>query len=127
MLTREQKYAAQIYEQVKNVKEKQSEYRSIAEKLPVLIRTAGLTHALHFASSRKDNYAARRLVGDLAVVLKHDDLNDLLEASRTAELGEYMQLTQQALAALQWYKRFAQSLLSDETTKTDKKGAGEKA
>lgn len=116
MLTREQKYAAKIYEQVKGVKENQSEYRSMAEKLPVLIRTAGLTHALHFAETRSD--AAQTLIAHLAEVLRHDDL---LEASRTAELGKYMQLTQQALAALQWYKRFAQSLLKDKSaTQTTK-------
>jgi len=109
MLTREQEYAAAIYQQVKDVKENQSEYRSMAEKLPILIRTAGLTHALHFADSR--SAATQTLIKHLAKVLKHED--DLLEASRKAQLGEYMQLTQQALAALQWYKRFAQSLLKE--------------
>lgn len=116
MLTREQEYAAKIYEQVRGVKENQSEYRAMAEKLPVLIRTAGLTHALHFADTRGD--AAHKLVKHLADVLHR---GDLLDASRKAELGEYMQLTQQALAALQWYKRFAQSLLSDEAVKASEK------
>jgi CRISPR-associated protein Cmr5 len=122
MLTREQEYAAKIYTQVAGVEAKyQSEYRAMAEKLPVLIRTAGLAHALHFASSRSE--AAKKLVNHLAEVVKRDDI---LDASRKAELGEYMRLTQQALAALQWYKRFAQSLLSDESVNTrDKKKGGE--
>jgi CRISPR-associated protein Cmr5 len=115
MLTREQEYAAKIYEQVKGVKDNRSEYRSMAEKLPVLIRTAGLAHALHFAHDRGEG---AKLIAHLAVVLKRDNL---LEASRKVELGEYMQLTQQALAALQWYKRFAQSLLSDEAVKASGK------
>ena|SRR3982074_3598281 len=108
MLTREQEYAAKIYQQVKGVKESRSEYRSMAEKLPVLIRTSGLTHALHFAETRSP--IAQKLVRHLAEVLKQEDL---LAASRTSELGRYMQLTQQALAALQWYKRFAQLLLKE--------------
>jgi len=58
---------------------------------------------------------------DLAKTMKKDTKDALLECAREAELTEYMLLTRQALAALLWYKRFAQSLLDV----TDAQAAGD--
>jgi CRISPR-associated protein Cmr5 len=127
MLTREQEYAATIYGQVSNEIEpkpraSQKKYGSMAHKLPVLIRVAGLAQALQFVESRgKDEQ--KLLLQHLALALGFtDDEGEnvkkakakLLDKSRTSQLGSYMHLTQQALAALQWYKRFAQSVLKVE-------------
>ena len=50
----------------------------------------------------------RKLVEHLAVVVNEPDL---IGHSRTAELAEYTRVTRDVLAALVWYKRFAQSVL----------------
>ena len=49
---------------------------------------------------------------------------DLVARSREAPLPEYMRLSQQVMAALLWYKRFAQSVLEvvqgEEPTEAEK-------
>jgi CRISPR-associated protein Cmr5 len=107
MLTREQKYAETIYRQVEAVSaENREDYLNMSKKLPVLIRSAGLTQALHFAVTRKGG--SKRLVEDLATAISEENL---LEQSRTSNLNEYIHLTEKCLTALNWYKRITQSLL----------------
>jgi CRISPR-associated protein Cmr5 len=111
MLTRDQRYAKQIYEQVSQVPEaERQKYGSMAHKLPVLIRTAGLAQALAFVDSRGSD-EQKKLLDHLAVVVNEQNAQNLLARSRTAELADYMRLTRNVLAALVWYKRFAQSVL----------------
>ena len=57
MQTRSQKYAARIFKQVEELQKHhdagdQKQYGSMAHKLPVLIRTAGLSQALGFVAAR---------------------------------------------------------------------------
>lgn len=114
MLTRNQEYAAKIFEQVMRVGEEQRrKYGSLAHRLPVLIRTAGLAQALAFVDARGDT-AGKILLDDIAAILKLENKEKLLECSREAELPEYMRLTRYVLIALTWYKRFAQSVLGVE-------------
>lgn len=122
MLTRNQRYAAQIYEQVSQVPEaERQKYGSMAHKLPVLVRTAGLAQALAFVDSRGST-EQRRLLEHIAQVVNEPDL---LERSRTAELADYMRLTREVLVALVWYKRFAQSVLGVEASEEAEGGGGE--
>jgi CRISPR-associated protein Cmr5 len=126
MQTRDQRYAEKIFGQVSAFKQqhtqrsKQREYGSMAHKLPVLIRTAGLAQALAFvAASGQKKPAHQQLLEDLAQAIAHlaggqQTAAQLLEKSRTAQLGSYMRLTRDALSALLWYKRFAQSVLNVE-------------
>lgn len=118
MLTREQQYAANIFAQLSELEpqseETKKKYGSMAHKLPVLIRVGGLTQALHFVHSR-GNDDQKLLLRHLAVTLGFSDEVGLLESSRNSQLSKYMQLTQHALGALQWYKRFAQSVLRVES------------
>lgn len=112
--TRDQEYAVHAYNRVKTVKHMpeaaRDRYGSMAHKLPILIRTAGLAQALAFVNARgKDEH--KRLLDDLALTLKQQDRENLAETAMKATLSEYIYLTQQALAALLWYKRFAQSVL----------------
>jgi CRISPR-associated protein Cmr5 len=122
MQTRKQEYASSAFEQVSALKtaseaEKDPEayrkrYGSMAHKLPVLIRTAGLAQALEFVQSRgKDEH--KKLLGHLeqTVLPNRAHGESLLKRSREAQLGEYTRLTRDCLAALLWYKRFAESVL----------------
>jgi CRISPR-associated protein Cmr5 len=111
MQTREQHFAARVYKTVAAHKGQyndadRNKYGSMAHKLPVLIRSAGLAQALEFVATRPD--AQKDIYTDLEQVL---GLSDLRERSREAELAEYMWLTQETLAALLWFKRYAESVL----------------
>ncbi|MBV8857229.1 MAG: type III-B CRISPR module-associated protein Cmr5 [Acidobacteria bacterium] len=133
MLTTDQKFAVTSFEQIKaDVVSRgdgpyQKKYGSMAHKLPVLIRTAGLAQALQFVEARtkSDDAPEKKLLTHLAQALGFTDGDGmsarerLLEKSRTEGLGAYMRLTQQSLAALLWYKRFAQSVLNVEAGEDD--------
>lgn len=129
MRTREQEYAMAVFTQVTAVKTQYGEnavfckkYGAMAHKLPVLIRTAGLAQTLAFLETRKGSAETRqsnpyaRLLNDLAAVAGKAAGKTtgaaLAQYSREAPLGAYMRLTQQALAALVWYKRYAESVLN---------------
>lgn len=121
--TRDQRYAAKIFQKVEEVEKKTNKktkenktyrdaYGSMAHKLPVLIRTSGLAQALAFVEARgKDPH--HELLKHLSQVVR-DDKEDLCTQSRVADLSEYMHLTHESLAALLWFKRFAQSVLDVE-------------
>lgn len=113
MHTRDQIYAATIYNQVTKIREKEAEYKAygaMAHKLPILIRTAGLAQALEFVNSRGKD-VQKLLLTDLATTIEQKDTKTLLESVRSVPLGDYMRLTQNVMGALLWYKRFAQSIL----------------
>ncbi len=108
MQTRDQKYALDVYKRVSQVKkEDRDSYGGMAHKLPILIRTSGLAQALTYVESR-GNAAQKQLLSDLAATLHTPNLTT---TAITAQLADYMYLTQQTMAALLWYKRFAQSVL----------------
>jgi CRISPR-associated protein Cmr5 len=90
----------------------------MAHKLPILIRTAGLVQALEFVNSRSKKPVQLRLLEDLATTIGQGSNDAFLSHARSASPGEYMRLTQQAMAALLWYKRFAQSILGVDASET---------
>ena len=128
MQTRDQKYAVDILDKVSKVSKEKKEYQNIyggmSHKLPILIRTAGLAQALSFVEAKaiKVN-ALQQFLKDLSETVGKQDL---ARGSRELPLSEYIRLTQQVMAALLWYKRFAQSVLgvdaSDRDDTTSDKG-----
>ena len=121
----EQKFARTAYEQVQAYAEQHPEgskerkqYGSMAHKLPILVRQAGLVQALEFVNSRGKD-AQRSLLGDLAVAVGQDNAAALLQRSRVAELADYTFLTHRVMLALKWYKRFAQSVLKVSPTEEE--------
>jgi CRISPR-associated protein Cmr5 len=128
MQTRNQKLAVKVFQKIENLQREfpnensieRKKYGAMAHKLPVLIRTAGLAQALGFldAKSKKESEMMnKRLLGDLASTLGKSSADALLSQSRgnnNQSLGDYLRLTQETLAALLWYKRFAQSVLGVE-------------
>lgn len=107
--TRNQRYAAKIYDQVQSVPANQrTAYEGMAHKLPVLIRTAGLVQAFAFVAARGEA-ASHLLLDHLVEVVGAGNRANLLARSRTDELAKYMRLTEEVLTALLWYKRFAQA------------------
>jgi CRISPR-associated protein Cmr5 len=128
MLTRNQRYAARIFEQVSEFRDapeaQREKYGAVAHRLPVLVRTAGLAQALAFVDSRGSD-EQKKLLDHLAVVVNERDAQSLLTRSRTAELPDYMRLTRNVLAALVWFRRFAQSVLGVEAGEEAEGGSGE--
>lgn len=115
--TRSQRYATDVLTYVQSIYSKtnkgdklRNEYGSMAHKLPVLIRTAGLSQALSFVAARGQT-GAKELLEDLSKVLKEENGEALQTKVHAATLPTYMRLTQDALYALLWFKRFAQSVL----------------
>jgi CRISPR-associated protein Cmr5 len=117
MQTIDQKYSVTVYKQVLKIKEEpdSKKYGAMAHKLPILIHTAGLLQALEFVKSR-GNTIQKLLLEHLAITVSQGDAETLLKAARSGKLNEYMRLTRQVLAALLWYKRFAQSILEVDVT-----------
>ncbi|HVU69671.1 MAG TPA: type III-B CRISPR module-associated protein Cmr5 [Ktedonobacteraceae bacterium] len=131
MQTRDQQYACKIFDQVKTIAEMDpataNSYGSMAHKLPILIHTSGLMQALAFIDARhrgtKEKPAGPELLlEDLSKTVLGDDATGetLLTRARgvpndpAGSLQEYIYLTRQVLAALLWYKRYAQSILGVE-------------
>lgn len=140
MKTREQLYAGAVYKRVeafaqqsalqgdnlsKEQKKKHKTYGSMAHKLPVLIRTAGLAQAVAFVQARgkcEHNLVLTHLQEVLRETKALEPNQDLITYSRMAEIEEYIRLTNESLAALLWFKRFAQSVLHVEATDEDEEG-----
>ncbi len=114
MKTQEQKYAKLVHDQVYEIygqgDKYEKQYGSMAHKLPILVRTAGLAQALAFADTRKPK-AQKKLLAHLAQTVLNSEPRELLRQSRELPLLPYMRLTDEVTLALTWYKRFAQSVL----------------
>ncbi len=123
MQSREQEYAARVSARVDRFREQHPDekdkdrkrYGSMAHKLPILVRQAGLVQALAFVQSR-NKAPTNQLLDDLAWTVDTGNAANLLDRSRQANLAEYIYLTDQVMLALKWYKRFAQSVLKVEPT-----------
>lgn len=121
MQTLSQKYAVEAYQRVENASREndkyQKKYGTMAHKLPILIRTAGLVQALAFVAAKgAKNRAWQQYLTDVAETVQCRDSQELIQKSQTATLNEYIRLTQEVSAALLWYKRFAESILKVEAS-----------
>jgi CRISPR-associated protein Cmr5 len=114
-MTLEQQRAAMAYEHLAEVTERehQKAYGAMAQKMPALIRSAGLCQALHFVKSRGKE-PLDRLLDHLGRQLQRVDLaihdkDSLCEQARRADLARYVWLTRETLASVGWYGRLARS------------------
>jgi CRISPR type III-B/RAMP module-associated protein Cmr5 len=125
-MTLQQKRASLAFEHVQQITdvEERPLYQSMAQKLPALIRTAGLCQAIHFVKSRakegkegkegKEKIALRKLLGHLAEQLQRTDpaiteMNSFCAEVRRAEVARYIWLTRETLACVSWYSRLSRS------------------
>lgn len=125
--TRDQQLARSVFDRVGKFKTQHTrpdgtadekrlkQYGSMSHKLPVMIRSAGLAQALGFIEGKgKKESVYAQLLTDLAATIGLSPEEKLPGKSRLVPLDEYMLLTQNALAALLWFKRYAQSVLGVE-------------
>ncbi len=135
MLTRNQKFALAVYDKVVKVGDKyptekdsalkdkyqkqRNKYGAMAQKLPLLIRTAGLAQAIGFLEAKSEKASEEPnllLLKDLSEVIEVEMKLDgkFPDKCRNAEMTEYLRLTQNTLAALLWFKRYSVSVLDVE-------------
>lgn len=122
MANRDQDRAKRAWQHIQSVSEKynsdsseRKRYGATVHGLPALVRNAGLSQALHFVKSR-NKPETTKVLEHLAEQLSRVDpaiesVDKLLDVVRTAELGKYLRLTLEALACINWYKRFVQGEL----------------
>jgi CRISPR-associated protein Cmr5 len=122
MRTKNQQLAEITYKLVTTLKkegkpDQQQRYGGMAHNLPALIRSAGLCQALTFVETR-DDPGCKTLLDHIAKTVQGEQSSTekLLAAARTSELLEYIRLTREVLQALNWFKRFAQSVLETDST-----------
>lgn len=127
MPTLEQQRAATAYGHVQDIgqmeQREQKKYASIVHAMPALLRSAGLSQAIHFVASRSDP-AQRILLDHFAVQLSRVDQDifspeSLLARVRVAELVDYLRLSQEALFCADWYRRLVQGILKIEAGEAD--------
>ena len=114
-MTLEQQRAALAYRHVQDVtgEADQKVYGSMAQKLPALIRSAGLCQALHFVKSR-DKAPLDTLLNHLGEQLQRADATvtnaeSLCAQARSVDLSHYVWLTRETLASVGWYARLSRS------------------
>lgn len=117
-MTLEQKRAALAYQHVQQVTDgvQQKLYGGMAQKLPALIRGAGLCQALYFVKSRGkgSREVLLTLLDHLGEQLSRvdatiTDRESLCKKAREADLPDYVWLTRETLATVSWYGRLARS------------------
>jgi CRISPR-associated protein Cmr5 len=137
MQTRKQKLSKQIMAQINvaagledgpnGISGYKKKYGTMAHRLPILVRTAGLVQALAFVQAKRGNVGAwGDYLDDVAVLLLGEgaDGEALITASQHAPLSEYILLTRRVNEALVWYKRFAESILKVDASEQDDSQAG---
>jgi len=108
--TKQQDRAQKAYKCLSPEKKVGDEYRQFAKRFPAIVHSCGLSQAVAFAQSKdKDVY-----LDDLASVMgiskgKISGGQMLAEVSRTVDLVEYQQKTQDAIECATWIKRYAEA------------------
>lgn len=119
MATLDQERAKLAFEHIAEVKgwkePDRKKYASIVHAMPALLRSAGLSQALHFVLSRKSE-PQRAFLDHMAAQLRRANQairgrDALLGAVRSAEMTAYLRLSREALACVDWYRRFVQGEL----------------
>jgi CRISPR-associated protein Cmr5 len=131
MPTRDQDRAAMAFEHVSafagdsdEKKASAKKYGTMVHKMPALLQTAGLCQALHFIQSRGDA-DQKQFLEHLARQLHRvngqiTNSSSLLDRARKADLSEYLQLTDEAMACAAWYRRLVQGVLKVDATDGEK-------
>jgi|SRR5581483_7012391 CRISPR-associated protein Cmr5 len=121
----EQKRAATAWGCIADVRSKKfaKEYGALARNAPADIQSNGLGQALAFwrAKGKKGDNEHTHLLNDVSKwvgkQIKDDENLDLLEwVIKDANTNDYRRATAEAMAFLQWLKRFAEAELEDKST-----------
>ena len=115
MQTKEQIRAKTIFVFIEDAEKspRKEAYGRLCLRLPFLIRANGLCQTLAFleskASEKKTEF--KQLIADLAKVSCGKPGNEYGSLARSADSQDYLQMTREALACAQWFKRYAEGVL----------------
>jgi CRISPR-associated protein Cmr5 len=112
--TKQQERAQKAHKCVSPDKNVGDEYRQFAKRFPALVHSCGLTQAVAFAQSKDKNV----YLDDLASVMGVSNSLELAKISRTVDLVEYQQKTQDAIECATWIKRYAEATEEVSSTST---------
>lgn len=103
--TKQQDRAKRAYKCLLPEKKVRDEYRQFAKRFPALVHSCGLAQAVAFAQSKDKSV----YLDDLASVMEVSNGQELAKISRTVDLVEYQQKTEEAIDCATWIKRYAEA------------------
>lgn len=118
----EQGRAKYAFEAVNGVSQNESDsfkknYKSVAKKLPVLVKMNGLGQSLAFIKKRNNGYdKLYEQIGNWLQIVDTKQLvpkGELVEQVIQLKSPDYRQVTVETLALLNWIRRFADGLMKD--------------
>lgn len=130
--TIEQRRAAEAWNDVNSVSEQQKDrYKSRVLSSAALIQTNGLAQMLAFLRTKDD--ADKKLANQLAIWVKNQlypDITNRPEGNldqilRDKDSDTLRLATREALAYLQWLRRFAQAQIQDKASSPTNEGANQ--
>jgi CRISPR-associated protein Cmr5 len=108
--TKEQDRAQKAYKCLLPERKVGDEYRQFAKKFPALVHSCGLAQAVAFAQSKDKNIYLDDLASVMGILKgKLSGGQILAEISRTVDLIEYQQKTEEAIDCATWIKRYAEA------------------
>lgn len=117
-----QERSAFALEMVLAIKDKQKEFKSLAEGLPAMILQNGFGLTLSFLLAKGEDHHTKLF----QIITEWLRRRDLLRASESAaimselsaaEQQEYLQAQRESLALLEWVKRYAKAFFEDSQEK----------
>lgn len=120
--TKKQRRAEAAYARIRQIGEKDEDYARLAKKFPALVHTCGLVQATAFVlakekdsekSKKSGTSTGERYLSDLISVMGYPAGTDLHTMSRTAGMLDYQRMTQEAIDAASWLKRYAEAFIGD--------------
>jgi CRISPR-associated protein Cmr5 len=103
--TKQQVRARKAYDCFSSDRNVGDEYRQFAKRFPALVHSCGLAQAVAFAQAKdKGDY-----LDDLARIMNITSGQVLGNLSRTVDLVEYQQKSQEAIECATWIKRYAEA------------------
>ena len=109
--TKQQDRAKRAYKCLLPEKNVSDEYRQFAKRFPALVHSCGLAQAVAFAQSKEKKV----YLNDLAFVMDVLNGQELAKISRTVDLVEYQQKTEDAIDCSTWIKRYAEATEKSDT------------
>ncbi len=120
MQTKEQIRAKTIHALIEQAEKQtyKAAYGRLCLRLPFLIRANGLCQTLAFLEAKQTEKKPEfgQLIADLAKAAAGKAGTEYCGLARTAQTGEYLQMTREALACGQWFKRYAEAVLKVDPT-----------
>jgi CRISPR/Cas system CMR-associated protein Cmr5 small subunit len=120
--TRQQQMAERAFRAVDGREHRSPDYDSFAKEFPALIHSAGLCQAVAFALAKKKDDVLNDVVRVMAVA-QISDGEGLNAKCLKAGVMEYLRLSQLAIQAATWVKRYVEAIEPSPQPAKDERGS----